>query len=85
MVCVSEDMSPYCSADDEWLITKLCKHVGYQYANNVSNVCGDPVTKLNLNTFKKKLSFCIPKYAECWISNMIGRTYFGGDQVSQLN
>ena len=22
-VCVSEDMSPYCSANDEWLIMKL--------------------------------------------------------------
>ena len=28
-VCVSEDMSPYYSAHDEWLIMKLCMYVGY--------------------------------------------------------
>ena len=27
---------------------KLCMHVGYHDANNVSNVGGDPVTQLNL-------------------------------------
>ena len=26
---MSEDMSPYCSAHDEWLIMKLCMYVGY--------------------------------------------------------
>ena len=36
-------MSPYCSAHDEWLIMKLCMHVGYHDANNVSNFGGDPV------------------------------------------
>ena len=46
-VCVSEDMSAYCSAHDEWLIMKLCMYVGYHEANNVSNVGGDPVTHLN--------------------------------------
>ena len=46
-VCVSEDMSPYCSAHDEWLIMKLCMYVGYHDANNVSNFGGDPVTQLN--------------------------------------
>ena len=45
---MSEDMSPYCSAHDEWLIMKLCMYVGYNDANNVSNFCGDPVTQLNL-------------------------------------
>ena len=45
---MSEDMSPYCSAHDEWLIVKLCMYVGYHDANNVSNFGGDPVTqKLN--------------------------------------
>ena len=44
---MSEDMSPYCSAHDEWLIMKLCMYVGYHDANNVSNFCGDPVTQLN--------------------------------------
>ena len=44
---MSEDMSPYCSAHDEWLIMKLCMHVGYHDANNVSNFGGDPVTQLN--------------------------------------
>ena len=49
-VCVSEDMSPYCSAHDEWLIMKLCMYVGYHTANNVSNFGGDTGTQLN---FKK--------------------------------
>ena len=31
-VCVSEDMSPYCSVHDEWLIMKLCMYVGYHDA-----------------------------------------------------
>ena len=43
---MSEDMSPYRSAHDEWLIIKLCVYVGYHDANNVSNFGGDPVTKL---------------------------------------
>ena len=47
-VCLSEDMSPYCSAHDKWLIMKLCMYVGYHDANNVSNFGGDPVTQLNL-------------------------------------
>ena len=46
-LCVSEDMSPFCSAHDEWLIMKLCTYVGYQDANNVSNFGADPVTQLN--------------------------------------
>ena len=45
---VSEDMSPYCSAHDEWLIMQLCMYVGYHNANNVSNFGGDPATQLNL-------------------------------------
>ena len=49
LVCVSEDMSPYCSAHDEWLIMKLCMYVGYHDANNVSNCGGDPVTQLKKN------------------------------------
>ena len=44
---MSADMSPYCSAHDEWLSMKLCIYVGYHDANNVSNVGGDPVTQLN--------------------------------------
>ena len=43
---MSEDMSPYCSAHDEWLIMKLCMYVGYHDTNNVSNFSGDPVTQL---------------------------------------
>ena len=46
-VSVSEDMLPYCSAHDEWLIMKVCTYVGYHNANNVSNFGGDPVTQLN--------------------------------------
>ena len=49
---MSADMSPYCSAHDEWL--KLCMYVGYHTANNVSNVGGDPVTQLNFKNVLKK-------------------------------
>ena len=55
-VCVSEDMSPYCSAHEEWLIMKLCMYVGYHDANNVSNFGGDPVTQL---IFLKKVVFFV--------------------------
>ena len=48
LFCPSEDMSPYCSANDEWLIMKLYMYVGYHDANKVSNFSGDPVTQLNL-------------------------------------
>ena len=41
-ICVSEDMSPYCSAHDEWLIMKLCMYVGYHHdANNGRIRLGD--------------------------------------------
>ena len=40
---MSADMSPYCSAHDEWLIMKPCMYVGYHTANNVSNFGGDPI------------------------------------------
>ena len=53
LVCVFADMSPYCSAHDEWLIMKLCMHVGYHDANNVSHFGGDPVTQLNLKNVLK--------------------------------
>ena len=45
---MSEDMSPYCSVHDEWLIMKLSMYVGYRDTNNVSNVRGDAVTQLNV-------------------------------------
>ena len=47
-VCVSADISPYCSAHGEWLIMKLCMHVGYHDDNKVSNFGGAPMTQLNL-------------------------------------
>ena len=50
---MSEDMSPYCSAHDEWLIMKLCMYVEYHDANNVLNFGGDPVTQLNFKNFLK--------------------------------
>ena len=50
---MSDDMSPYCSAPDEWLIMKLCTYVGYHDANNVSNFDCDPVNQLNLKNVKK--------------------------------
>ena len=56
-VCVSEDMSPYCSAHDEWLIMKLSMYVGYHDANIVSHFGGDPVTQLNLKTSFKKRNY----------------------------
>ena len=37
---MTEDMSPYCSARDEWLIM----YVGYHDDNNVSHFGGDTVT-----------------------------------------
>ena len=52
----SEDMSPYSSAHDEWLIMKLCMYVGYHDANNVSNFGGDPVTQLH---FIFLVFFCV--------------------------
>ena len=55
---MSEDMSPYCSAHDEWLIMKLCMYVGYHNANNVSNFSGDPVTQLNLK--RRYLHYNLP-------------------------
>ena len=54
---LSEDMSPYCSAHDEWLIVKLCMYVGYHDAKNVSNFGGDPVTQLNL--IKRFIVVCV--------------------------
>ena len=48
---MSADMSPYCSAHDEWLIMKRCMYVGHHDSNIVSNVVGDPVTQLNLKKF----------------------------------
>ena len=55
---MSADMSPYCSAHDEWLIMKLCLYVGYHDANNVSNFDCDPVTQLNLKNVKKNCLHC---------------------------
>ena len=54
----SEDMSPYCSAHDEWLIMKNCMYVRYHDANNVSNFGGDPVTHLHF--FKMFSVFLCP-------------------------
>ena len=50
---MSEDMSPYYSAHDEWLITKLCMYIRYHDANNVSNFGDDTVTQLNLKNVLK--------------------------------
>ena len=74
---MSEDMSPYCSAHEEWLIMKLCMYVGYHDANNVSNFGGDTVTQLN---FKKRLKNVIWHFvfqnmrSAGYHENMIGRT-----------
>ena len=69
-MCVSRDMSPYCSAHDEWLIMKLCMYVRYHTANNVSSFGGDPVTQLQFITifnvfsylrYVKRLGICLPR------------------------
>ena len=70
---MSEDMSPYCSAHDEWLIMKLCMYVGYHDANNVSNFGGDPVTKLNL---KKRFYSIIYAVLRTWRSIAVTRSQF---------
>ena len=69
----SEDMSPYCSVHDEWLIMKLCKYVGYHDANNVSNFGGDPVTQLNL---KKTFYSIIYAVLRTWRSIAVTRSQF---------
>ncbi len=55
-MCVSGDMSPYCSAHDEWLIMKLCMYVRYHTAKNVSNFGCDPVTQLHFITIFNVMS-----------------------------
>ena len=83
---MSEDMSPYCSAHDEWLIMKLCMFVGYHAANNLSNVGGAPVTQLNLKNVKKIIcDFVFQNMRSAgYHENMTGRTYFGGDQANLI-
>ena len=48
---MSEYMSPYFSAHDEWLIMTLCMYVGYHYTKNVSNFGGDSVTQCHKSTY----------------------------------
>ena len=59
---MSENMSPYCSAHDEWLIIKLCMYVGYHDATNISNFGGDPIT------FKKTFYSIIYAVLRTWRS-----------------
>ena len=82
---MSEDMSPYCSVHDEWLIMKLCMYVRYHDANNVSNFGGDPIKlKKRFNNLICHFVFQNMRSAG-YHEKMIGRTYFGGVQVTQLN
>ena len=67
---MSEDMSPYCSAPDEWPIMKLCMYVEYHDANNVSNFGGDAVTQLNL---KKTFYSIIYAVLRTWRSIAVTR------------
>ena len=67
---MSADMSPYCSAHDEWLIMKLCLYVGYNDANNVSNFGGDPVK------FKKTFYSIIYAVLRTWCSIAVMRSQF---------
>ena len=55
-VCLSEDMSPYCSAHDEWLIMKLCMYVGYHDTNTFWWCPSDPI----------KLKKCLKKLLRCF-------------------
>ena len=101
LFCSSEDMSPYCSAHNGWLIKKLCMYVGYHDANNVSNFGGDPVTQLNVKNFVIVL-FCssedMSPYCSAhdgWLIKKLcmyvgyhdanNVSNFGGDPVTQLN
>ena len=72
-VCVSADMSPYCSAHDEWLIMKLCMYIGYHTANNVSNFGGDPVIQLH---FFKAFYSNIYAVLRTWRSIAVTRSQF---------
>ena len=69
---MSEYMSPYCSAHDEWLIMKLCMYAGYHDANNVSNFGCDPVTQLNL----KNVYSIIYAVLRTWRSTAVTRPRF---------
>ena len=70
---MSEDMSPYCSADDEWLIMKLCMYVGYHTANNMSNVGGHPVTQLNLKKRLKNVIRDLQRRSSLLLQSACGR------------
>ena len=93
-VCVSGDMSPYCSAYDEWLIMKICMYVRYHTANNVSNCAGDPVAQLHfIAIFNVMSPFCsahdewlimkLCMYVRYHTVNNVST--FGGDPVTQLH
>ena len=69
---MSEDMSPYCLAHDEWLIMKLCMCGGYHDTNNVSNFGGGPVTQLH---FKNVFSI-IYAVLQTWRSIAVTRSPF---------
>ena len=82
---MSEDMSPYCSAHDEWLIMKLCKYVGYHDANNMSHFCCDPVTHFNFKNVRFKYVICHFVFQNMRNAGYHENINFGGDQVTQLN
>ena len=63
---MSECMSPYCSAHDEWPIMKFFMYVLYHDANNVSNCGSDPVNQLNLK--KTRLYSIIYAVIRTWCS-----------------
>ena len=87
-------MSPYCSAQYEWLIMKLCMYVRYHTANNVSNVGGDQVTQLHFITIfnvmspycsahEQRLIMKLCMYVRYHTANNMSN--FGGDPVTQLH
>ena len=71
-VSLSEDMLPYCSGHDEWLIIKLCMYVGYHDANNLPNVGGDPVTQLNLKQFLVFFCVCVSESVRRHVAILLG-------------
>ena len=51
-ICVSADMSPYCSAHDEWLIMKLLQICRVQYCHQCVKFGGDPVKQFIVNVYQ---------------------------------
>ena len=60
---MSEDMSPYCSAHDEWLIMTLCMYVGYHDANNLLVNLRSPRDMIVLSFLSLGVCLFVPLFA----------------------